>query len=495
MLKQSRHGEIPKMLKILLGLAVLIMASCGMYTVEGFETTWIPGSYQTESRHVSDNVIYYMAEDIPDVQNRDIPATALKLAADTWQAHNPGIKFVESNDTNVIIKWQLEPTDKWAGLATCDYDYNGYATECVINITIGGIHCDGSYVQTETSDLANLIMHEFGHVLGLGHTSNKSHLMYSEENPEDPFDSKGLIVPTQYTGLQKKTDNLGAEIDALQDVLDLDQRMLELDQDVLDGEWDEFTKIRDKYWKGSIRDQALVDEIDALWKNLDAKTGASNLRVDEINERVNAINEMIEIYDEMVLDLNASTSDPCFSGWGITRQEAEAAASGNHLGIYNGSAGDSFLMTEQNKGYHVVDEHGRQHPVKETWTYYILGEDGKFLPSGKEYEKVGERETWIVLDHDGVPAFPVWDTSNYYLILDGKKCDIEGRVWCNIGREDGMTYAITDGQYFHAAMYDLTLTLRDQEGAFHIGKYVKVYEIEKDGNPYEIYRNVSSVFD
>jgi len=46
--------------------------------------------------------------------------------------------------------------------------------------------------------VTNILMHGIGHALGLGHTSEENHLMYSTESPVISYDTKGYQVPERF---------------------------------------------------------------------------------------------------------------------------------------------------------------------------------------------------------------------------------------------------------------------------------------------------------
>lgn len=498
---------------LLLGSVILIAVMSGLYVINEAESgnaeprsVGIVANYLQDlipdPRYVHDGVIYYKAEEIPDVQDRGIPADALRIAAHTWQSHNPNIRFVESNDTNVVIKWHLHPADEWAGLATCDYDHNDNITECVVDISIGGSRCGGGYVQTETMDLANLIMHEFGHVLDLGHTLDESHLMYSDVDPEDPFDTRGLNIPSRYPGFQDKVNKSGTEIDGIQSVLNSDLIELDINQTALGQEWYRYEELIDEYERYGSRDPAKYDAIDALWYELDARTDAINLRWDAINARIDAVNEMIDKYDSMLLDSNAASLDPCISEIEIIQystilktvpvRNSQMPLSGGDG--YNGATTTgSFSIIRQDEKYQAVDEYNRHYPVKAVWSYYLLWDDNEFHPAYGEYEVDGKDEMWFIVDRRDNSTRPILDTSKYRLIQDEQRCGIADTE-CDIVKEDGWHYTVTDGEHYNVAKYDLVLTLKNSKGEFFTGKYAKNYEMEKDGTTYMLYNDVFSRF-
>ena len=46
--------------------------------------------------------------------------------------------------------------------------------------------------------VTNILMHEIGHALGLRHTSEENHLMYSTESIEISYYTKGYQVPERF---------------------------------------------------------------------------------------------------------------------------------------------------------------------------------------------------------------------------------------------------------------------------------------------------------
>ena len=140
-------------------------------------------------------IIYYSFENVPDVPDKQIPVNALMQAIKNWEQANPNLEFIESKNSNIEIKWQKYASSTHTGLATCNSVLFGILSHCVLDISIGAEDCNSNFVQNDENMVVNILMHEIGHALGLGHTSEENHLMYSTESPEINFDTQGYVVP------------------------------------------------------------------------------------------------------------------------------------------------------------------------------------------------------------------------------------------------------------------------------------------------------------
>ncbi len=150
----------------------------------------------------SDNeIVYYSFEDVPSIPDKQIPVNAIKKAIETWESINPNLEFIQSENSNIEIRWQTYASSTHTGLATCSSVLFGILSNCVLDISVGVEDCNGNFVQDDENMVANILMHEIGHSLQLGHTSEIGHLMYSTQSPEIIFDTKGYAIPDRFDEL------------------------------------------------------------------------------------------------------------------------------------------------------------------------------------------------------------------------------------------------------------------------------------------------------
>lgn len=230
-------------------------------------------------------IIYYSFKEVPDVPDKQIPIDALEKAIDTWEKYNPNLEFIESENSNIEIKWQKYASSNHTGLATCNSVLFGILSHCVLDISIGAEDCNSNFVQNDENMVVNILMHEIGHSLGLGHTSEENHLMYSTESPEINFNTKEYSIPERF------------------DELYIGQKLL-LSQE-------QETKSQIKLLDTKItREQSQYDEYYKQYTFYDGKTlppkefEKAQLAYDKINFQAEKVNDLIDQQNELILQIN-----------------------------------------------------------------------------------------------------------------------------------------------------------------------------------------------
>ena len=192
-----------------------------------------------------------------------------------WSDLNPNLEFVHVDDDPLIqIKWTGYEVD-YLGLA-CVWCLDH---EPIMEIVLYGYDCRKVFLYHDPNTVRNTVAHELGHILGLDHHTNQTHLMYGSEYQADPYETYGLVVPGMleegFIGeaelyerilvLTDELDRLGAEIDRLGAELDKLAAKASLVGNTLyfdtqsqvnqynrllseyDGVWDEYDVVWDEY--------------------------------------------------------------------------------------------------------------------------------------------------------------------------------------------------------------------------------------------------------
>ena len=233
-------------------------------------------------------IIYYSFDDVPSIPDKQIPIDALKKAIETWEASNPNLEFIQSENSNIEIRWQAYASSTHTGLATCSSVLYGILNNCVLDISVGVEDCNGNFVQDDENMVANILMHEIGHALGLGHTSETGHLLYSTESPQISFDTKGYVIPDRFEELyvgQKAIVQQEKEIRAELESLDI---KISREQ----SQYDEYNK-QYQYYEGKTLSADDFKKAERAFDKLNSQVEKVNALIDKQNQLIDKINEIV----------------------------------------------------------------------------------------------------------------------------------------------------------------------------------------------------------
>lgn len=236
-------------------------------------------------------IVYYSFDDVPSVPDKQIPINALEKAIDMWESQNPNLKFIQSENSNIEIKWQKYASPTHTGLATCNSVLFGILSHCVLDISIGDVDCNENFVQNDEDMVVNILMHEIGHALGLGHTSEIGHLMYSTESPQIEFDTKGYVVPERLEELYVGQKALLHKEKEIREELGLLDKKISREQ----LQYDEYYK-QYEYYEGKTLSP---DE----YKNAQRATNNVNAQAEKINSMIDQQNKLIDQINEIIIEL------------------------------------------------------------------------------------------------------------------------------------------------------------------------------------------------
>jgi hypothetical protein len=237
-------------------------------------------------------IIYYSIQSVPDLPDKQIPLNALHKALNAWKSLNPNLDFIESDNPVIEIRWQVYASETHSGLATCNSILFGILNHCVLDISVGNEDCNGNYVQNDENMVSNIIMHEIGHAIGLGHSTDKTHLMYSDESPMSVFDSQGFVIPKKFEDLyvgQKYLLDQDGEIRTQIELLDKKISRAK-------SQYDEYYK-QYEYYDGKTLPQNEFEKAQRLLDKLNSEADAINSLIDKQNQLINQSNSILEILD------------------------------------------------------------------------------------------------------------------------------------------------------------------------------------------------------
>lgn len=233
-------------------------------------------------------IIYYSFENVPDVPDKQIPVNALMIAIENWEKSNPNLEFIESENSNIEIKWQKYASTTHTGLATCNSVLFGILSHCVLDISIGAEDCNSNFVQNDENMVVNIIMHEIGHALGLGHTNEEDHLMYSTESPEINYDTQGYVIPDRLEELYVGQKLLLVQEKEIQTEIESFDIKISREQ----TQYDEYYK-QYEFYKGKTLSQEDYQKAQIAFDRINSQAEKVNGLIDQQNELINEINNII----------------------------------------------------------------------------------------------------------------------------------------------------------------------------------------------------------
>jgi hypothetical protein len=164
--------------------------------------------------------------------------------------------------------------------------------QCVLDISVGDEDCSGNYVQNDENMVSNIIMHEIGHVLGLGHNADKNSLMYSDDSTSIDFDSMGFIIPKKFEELYVGQKSL----------LEQDQQIRNQIKSLTDSisrknlQYDEYYK-QYRYYEGKILSAEEFEKAQMVLNKLNSEADQINSLIDQQNKLIAQSNSILDILD------------------------------------------------------------------------------------------------------------------------------------------------------------------------------------------------------
>lgn len=235
-----------------------------------------------------EQIVYYSVQDIPDVPDSGIPVTALNIAIEQWESANPGIKFLKSNTPDIEIHWQKFAPSTHTGLATCDTGLFGMRSHCILDISIGAEDCHGNFVQNDENMVANILMHEIGHALGLDHSDDEEHLMYSTIDSQSPFQTLGYEIPSRLEEFYVGQKSLLQEQNSILEKISI----LETKISRAESQYEEQLKQYQSY-EGKTLSNDEYQKAERDYDALSEETEKLNLIIEEQNQLISRHNDII----------------------------------------------------------------------------------------------------------------------------------------------------------------------------------------------------------
>ena len=217
-------------------LAILLVISPGFaYGVPSeLDVSMFHAEYWSSWENLDNIIIHYDIEPAPFGSHQDVLNKAVDKAISMWENANPEIKFAQNDNPYLVFAWwndmqmvHVESIYYRQGIAECHnirelqtfYHDGVNFNKCVISAAIGS-----NTTYWNQHQMANLLAHEIGHVLGVSHET--SGLMYSIYAESNPMIQPAWAIPDKTT--EYNSIKIMHHIDLMLDELRVEQAALEL---------------------------------------------------------------------------------------------------------------------------------------------------------------------------------------------------------------------------------------------------------------------------
>ena len=136
-----------------------------------------------------DDGIYQISiSEIPSFADKRTIEIGISKAMTMWENRNPELEFELADERGEIqIVWEKSMGGEHVGQISGGF----------MEIELGSYDCRGNWQQYSTNTIADTVAHELGHYLKLEHATNKSHLMYGDDEfTQIEFDDLGYNIPS-----------------------------------------------------------------------------------------------------------------------------------------------------------------------------------------------------------------------------------------------------------------------------------------------------------
>ena len=266
-----------------------------------------------------------------------------------WEALNPELNFERVDyNADIVVHWVMRPHPERIGYASHIYEYTG-----TITLYIGDFDCNGKYVEWSTNSLQDTTMHEIGHLLGLGHTLDKDHLMYGDDEwSMINFDTLGYNIPEPFGYYYVGEKALS---DALDDSLPVDEYYALYDLITC--------------YNNPQRPHAYYFELFDRLSGLNAYVDGNNLLINILFDEIAKLEEKLDNIEKQISDMSVKASI----------QKFNSPHDGSYIEIQNHKSTYYIGDTIQLKAY--IDQSNRQGKPFDYGIFLVAGVPGKTIDS------------------------------------------------------------------------------------------------------------------